>query len=381
MSDLLQAAAKADSGMVERARQLFSLLFKLDESDRIETINAIRRELHQYSPFSAEPVDCVVWVPADSVVANDYNPNSVAPPEMQLLEHSIEQDGYTQPIVAFRNDDAFEVVDGFHRNRVGKESATVRTRTRGYLPLTIINEARADRGDRIAATIRHNRARGKHKVEAMSDIVVELKRRNWTDEKIGRELGMEPDEVLRLCQITGLAELFSNQDFSHAWDIDDSSPEAEELLSDIDEDYVSKTPDRIFHTWENWECYRAGFYEERPPNNMTQDDGEREYEKFLRDLPLFEVALKAVTSEWRNSCEHYLTNDRMNRVAWLGQASVAQALGLPSCCRGGYHRLTNEEKYSADQLALRYLNTWLEAAGRSQVMLADAVGKTEMELY
>src|SRR6185369_14161189 len=99
MSDLLQASAKADSGLVEKVKQLFSLLWKLDEADRIETINEIRRALHHYSPFSAEPVDCVVWVPADSVSANDYNPNSVAPPEMKLLEHSIEQDGYTQPIV------------------------------------------------------------------------------------------------------------------------------------------------------------------------------------------------------------------------------------------------------------------------------------------
>lgn len=215
---------------------VFARLEELDEPSRVATINAIRAELHRYSPFAAEPVDCVQWVPIDAVQANDYNPNAVAPPEMRLLERSIEADGYTQPIVAFASDGKYTVVDGFHRNRVGRESALVRKRIKGYLPLTIINADRADRGDRIASTIRHNRARGKHKVSAMSDIVIELKRRNWSDEKIGRELGMEADEVLRLTQITGIAEMFANEEFSKAWEIGSvdeavvlaDEPEAEE---------------------------------------------------------------------------------------------------------------------------------------------------------
>jgi len=186
---------------------------------RVEAINAIKRELHAVSPFANEPVDCVVWVPADAVGANDYNPNSVAPPEMELLRHSIGEDGYTQPIVACGNDDGYEVIDGFHRNRVGKECESVRERVHGYLPVTIINEGREGRSDRIASTIRHNRARGKHKVDAMSDIVIELKRRNWSDAKVGKELGMDQDEVLRLSQISGLSELFADEDFSKAWDI------------------------------------------------------------------------------------------------------------------------------------------------------------------
>jgi ParB-like chromosome segregation protein Spo0J len=190
--------------------------YPLDE--RIEILNEIKLELHKLSPFSAEPVDCVIWVHGDEVGSNDYNPNSVAPPEMKLLEHSITEDGYTQPIVSWRNGDRYEVVDGFHRNRVGKESVAVRSRVHGRLPLTVINTERLERNDRIAATIRHNRARGKHKVEAMSDIVIELKRRNWSDEKIGRELGMDKDEVLRLTQITGLAEMFANAEFSKSWD-------------------------------------------------------------------------------------------------------------------------------------------------------------------
>ena len=191
----------------------------LPDADKIESINAAKIALHKISPMASEPVDCVIWVKSDSVEANDYNPNSVAPPEMELLKESILQDGYTQPIVTFRDGGRREVVDGFHRNRVGRECSDVRERVRGYLPVVTINENRTDKGDRIAATIRHNRARGKHKVQAMADIVVELKRRNWSDEKIGKNLGMDPDEVLRLCQITGMAELFKDADFSKSWDI------------------------------------------------------------------------------------------------------------------------------------------------------------------
>lgn len=195
-------------------------LSDLAEDERIEVINEIKLMLHEVSPMKNEPVDCVLWVPAETVVANDYNPNQVAPPEMRLLELSISEDGYTQPIVTWRVDGRREVVDGFHRNRVGKECKSVRQRVRGYLPVTTINDDRTDKGDRIAATIRHNRARGKHHVEGMSDIVLELKRRNWTDAKICKQLGMDPDEVLRLTQIQGLAEMFADQEFSEAWEVD-----------------------------------------------------------------------------------------------------------------------------------------------------------------
>jgi ParB-like chromosome segregation protein Spo0J len=163
------------------------------------------------------PVSEVRWIPASLVQANDYNPNSVAPPEMRLLEHSIESDGFTQPIVTWlRDDGVYEVVDGFHRHRVGKEKLKL-----SHLPVVVINPDRSGKGDRIAATIRHNRARGKHKVDAMSDIVLDLSRRNWSDAKIAKELGMDPDEVLRLKQITGLAELFADQDFSEAWEVEE----------------------------------------------------------------------------------------------------------------------------------------------------------------
>lgn len=159
------------------------------------------------------PVSNVQWVSSTLVYANDYNPNSVALPEMELLEHSIKSDGYTQPIVVWQTDKGFEVVDGFHRHLVGKKMGL------SHLPLVVINSERADRSDRIASTIRHNRARGKHKVDNMSEIVVELSKRNWTDEKIAKELGMDADEVLRLKQVSGIAELFADKEFSKSWEL------------------------------------------------------------------------------------------------------------------------------------------------------------------
>ncbi len=206
--------------LVSEASALLDAIYDFDMEQQVEIINRLKIALHKRSPFHAEPVDCVIWAKADSVGANNYNPNSVAPPEMKLLEHSITEDGYTQPIVAWRAEgaDGYEVIDGFHRNRVGKECKEVRERVHGYLPITVVNESRHDKGDRIAATIRHNRARGKHRIDAMSEIVLELKRRNWSNEKVGRELGMDPDEVLRLAQISGLAEMFADNSFSEAWE-------------------------------------------------------------------------------------------------------------------------------------------------------------------
>ena len=193
-------------------------LDRLSIDERVSTINKLREMIHERGPFAGEPVDLVRWVRADRVHANDYNPNSVAPPEMELLRHSIMSDGYTQPIVTNEEGEHLVVIDGFHRNRVGKECKDVNKRVMGYLPVVQIKESQSGKEDRMASTIRHNRARGKHRVDAMSDIVLELKRRNWNDEKIGRELGMDPDEVLRLTQLGGLAEMFADKDFSEAWE-------------------------------------------------------------------------------------------------------------------------------------------------------------------
>lgn len=209
----------------------------LSLDEKVHTINEIKQLLKRISPFNAEPVECVQWVKSDEVIANDYNPNSVAPPEMELLHTSIQEDGYTQPIVVWQHDGIYEVVDGFHRNRVGKEYADIRERIHGYLPVVVINNDREDKGYRIASTIRHNRARGKHKVEAMSDIVLDLKKRNWSDAKIAKELGMDADEVLRLAQIQGLAEMFSDREFSQAWECDYDD---EEMAVRIDDSYLQE---------------------------------------------------------------------------------------------------------------------------------------------
>lgn len=209
---------KVDEDILTSLKSIMSVVGSMELEEKVETINAMRLLIQEYSPFKNEPVDCVQWIKNDIVQANDYNPNSVAPPEMELLRLSIMNDGYTQPIVSWEQDGGYEVVDGFHRSRVGRECADVKDRVLGYVPLVIIKADRLGRNDRIASTIRHNRARGKHSVDSMSDIVLELKRRNWSPKKIGKELGMDQDEVLRLVQITGLAELFKDQEFTEAWE-------------------------------------------------------------------------------------------------------------------------------------------------------------------
>ena len=207
------------TNLLQECSKLFKQLDALPIKARVKAINELRLELRKYSPFKAEPVDCVQWVENTEVVSNDYNPNTVAPPEMKLLELSIQEDGYTQPIVSWKREEKYEVIDGFHRHRVGKESKIIQDRVKGYLPLVVVNTDRTDLGDRMASTIRHNRARGKHGVDSMADIVVELKKRNRSEEWIAKNLGMDADEVLRLCQITGMSELFSDADFSKSWDI------------------------------------------------------------------------------------------------------------------------------------------------------------------
>lgn len=198
---------------------LCSELAALPEDDRIDALNRVRTALHGVSPMRHQPVDLVLWVRTDSVKGNEYNPNAVAPPEMLLLAHSVLANGYTMPIVTHEVEDGVtEVVDGFHRHRVGKETPEVRDQCRGRLPVTRIRADRTDVGARIAATIEHNRARGEHQVDRMSEIVRLLYQQGWSEHRIMKELGMEADEVLRLKQMTGLAELFASREFSEAWE-------------------------------------------------------------------------------------------------------------------------------------------------------------------
>ncbi len=142
----------------------------------------------------------------------------------------------------------------------------------------------------------------------------------------------------------------------------------------------NKSPNRIYHTWDKWECYPAGFYENQV-EGKTDDECKEAYRLFLSDLPRFRKALQGVLSQWPNSCEHYLTNETMNRIAWLGQASACYEMKIPSKYRSGYFLLSKEEQKSADLLALRYLNKWLRLHGRKRVDLEEAGIATQVNLY
>lgn len=349
---------------------------------KVKRINELKILLHEISPFKDEPVDCVLWVSSDTVGANDYNPNTVAPPEMELLRHSIGNDGYTQPVVTWGNDESREVVDGFHRTRVVKECEDVRTRVHGYLPVVTIKDENTDRNNRIASTIRHNRARGKHNVDSMSDIVIELKKRNWSDNRICKELGMDHDEVLRLCQVSGLVEVFGDCEFSKSWETSGITDDDINILDESDIQADKDIPDgRTLHQWQDWECYPAGFYNAHPPKGMDVTDCENIYRMMLSNRKSFQYALNGVTGTWVKSCEHYLTNDKMNRVAWLGQAALCWMYGIPSRFRGGYNLLSDEEKQTADNIALNHLNKWLVEHGNNAVSMEEAGVSAHCNLY
>lgn len=358
-----------------------------DIDKKIELLNKIRKELHEVSPFKGEPVDFVEWVKNENVVANDYNPNKVAPPEMELLEISIDNDGYTQPIVTFPHDEKVEVIDGFHRSRVGKESKKIKERVLGYLPTVAIRSEKQGKNERIASTIRHNRARGKHQIDAMSEIILELKNRNWKNSRIARELGMDEDEILRLCQITGLESLFSDKDFTQSWIAGDSVEESEILTDDIDEDIIANTrasntedPNRIFHTFDKWECFKAGFFA-TSANGYSHEEAINKFAEFFKKED-FEKYAKKVTKEWKHSCEQNLTNSSMNRIAWLGQASVCYAYGIPSKYSSGWNLLTNSEQEKANEIALNVINEWLVNNNREELTMDEALSTgRQVEIY
>lgn len=138
---------------------------------------------------------------------------------------------------------------------------------------------------------------------------------------------------------------------------------------------------RIYHTWEKWECYPAGFFEVKPPKGLTESDCLNNYMTLLKDIPEFKRIMLLVISEWKYSCEHNLTNDRMNRIAWMGQAALAYKYHCPAKYRGGYHLLTKEEQLSADEAALEIINIWLESHGYQVQTLQSIQCRTETELY
>lgn len=203
----------------------------LSVDERLAAINRVMAAVRAIHP-NPDPVSTVMWVPAEMVEANDYNPNTVAPPEMRLLYLSIKTDGYTQPIVTVFDPERqkYIVVDGFHRNRIGKEHRDIRERTHGYLPIVVLETGLAER---MAATVRHNRARGEHSVTGMTHLVVELAQNGWDDAAIGKHLGMSADEVLRLKQQSGIPGLFRNRQYSRSWVL---ASDAQQAITDTDVD-------------------------------------------------------------------------------------------------------------------------------------------------
>jgi hypothetical protein len=187
-----------------------------DTPDRQRLIEELRDFLHDLSEEKHHPVDRVRWVPIEMVSPNDYNPNSVAAKEMGLLYTSIRHDGYTQPIVCVWDDEAkrYVIVDGFHRYYTAKTRADVLESTGGRVPVVVLHK---DINDRMASTVRHNRARGKHSVAGMSSMVFDMLHNGWEDAAICNELGMEPEELLRLKHITGFSKLFADVDYKRAW--------------------------------------------------------------------------------------------------------------------------------------------------------------------
>jgi len=183
----------------------------------VEAVNALNRLVQKHSPVKDQPVSCVHWVPVEDVLPNDYNPNSVAQIEMGLLYTSIKQDGYTQPTVTVYDPAVkkYVIIDGFHRYFTCKVNDDIRDRNYGYLPIVVLDK---DINDRMASTIRHNRARGKHSIKGMSTIVFEMLENGWDDVAICNELGMEAEELLKLKHITGFSKLFEDTEYKQSWE-------------------------------------------------------------------------------------------------------------------------------------------------------------------
>jgi len=190
---------------------------KLEGQARFEAIEKARQALAELSPLHEQPVDRIRWVPVEDVEPNDYNPNSVAKIEMGLLYTSILHDGYTQPVVTIWDEEKqkYVIVDGFHRYFTCRNNPDIRDRNMGYLPIVVLDKPI---NDRMASTVRHNRARGKHSIDGMSNMVFQMSENGWSEAEICGELGMEAEEVLRLKHITGFSKLFENAEYKKAWE-------------------------------------------------------------------------------------------------------------------------------------------------------------------
>ena len=201
---------------LESLNSLIDELKELSEDDQITALHEIRLALHDASTLNNQPIDMVHWVDVDEVQANDYNPNSVAGQEMALLYTSILHDGYTQPVVTIWDDkiQKYVIIDGFHRYFTCKSNQDIKDRNKGKLPIVVLQK---NMNERMAATVRHNRARGKHSVNGMSNMVFNMLDNGWSDVDICNHLGMEADELLRLKHITGFSKLFQDAEYSKEW--------------------------------------------------------------------------------------------------------------------------------------------------------------------
>jgi len=205
--------------IIDKAKELAGLIAAIQDNDeKIEVLNQVRDILHNVSPLKHHPVDYVQWQKSEDVEANEYNPNAVAPPEMKLLIRSIEEDGYTMPIVTFPDTDTIRIVDGFHRRKAERNSSAIHESTLGYIPVSTIRPEKRGISDRMASTIRHNRARGTHSIDLMVNIVAELTEAGMGNDWIMKHIGMDADELLRLKQVSGLAALFKDRAYSRAWE-------------------------------------------------------------------------------------------------------------------------------------------------------------------
>lgn len=186
-------------------------------ANKTQFLNELKDWLYRELSVVKQPIDNVQWVPIDKVEPNDYNPNSVAKVEMGLLYTSISHDGYTQPIVTIYDPskDKYVIVDGFHRYFTCKNNKDIYEKVGGRLPIVVIDK---DINDRMASTVRHNRARGKHSVAGMSSMVFKMLENGWKDEDICKELGMEPEELIRLKHITGFSKLFADSEYKRSWE-------------------------------------------------------------------------------------------------------------------------------------------------------------------
>lgn len=201
--------------MADIKQQIKEAFDKAD--DQIAFLNDLREYIHEELSPVKQPIDFVQWVKVEDVEPNDYNPNSVAKVEMGLLYKSIKHDGYTQPVVAIYDESRkkYVIVDGFHRYFTCKTNEDIRERNKGYLPLTVIKK---DINERMAATVRHNRARGEHSVKGMSNMVFEMLSNGWTEEEVCNHLGMDAEEILKLKHITGFSKLFADTEYKKAWE-------------------------------------------------------------------------------------------------------------------------------------------------------------------